>query len=158
MKTWLIAGIGAGLVILSSLYMATEEDNIMPLAIVCVIVFLTYLSWTKVSVSMHLPTPAYSQFDLFRDLEPSDQTRVNPWVGFLQEDVYKDKYGPIGDFEGNIDKAQMYEFDVSSFTEILRATDIPSCKNIEKDLSTVSKDAMTAAEQKCFDDIISLQG
>jgi hypothetical protein len=36
-------------------------------------------------------------------MEPADQTRVNPWVGILQEDVYVNRTGPIGTFTGNDD-------------------------------------------------------
>ena len=34
-------------------------------------------------------------------MEPADQTRENPWLGFLQEDVRVKRTGPIGDFIGN---------------------------------------------------------
>ena len=33
-------------------------------------------------------------------MEPADQTRENPWLGFLQEDVRKNRTGPIGNFTG----------------------------------------------------------
>ncbi len=33
-------------------------------------------------------------------MEPADQTRENPWIGFIQEDVRKNRTGPIGDFIG----------------------------------------------------------
>ena len=36
-------------------------------------------------------------------MEPATQTRVNQWTGFLQEDVYINRTGPIGDFVGNED-------------------------------------------------------
>jgi hypothetical protein len=49
------------------------------------------------------PNPDAPAFTVFRDMEPSDQTRVNVWTGFLQEDVYKNRTGPIGDFVGNDD-------------------------------------------------------
>jgi hypothetical protein len=41
-----------------------------------------------------------NQFDVFRDMEPADQTRENPWLGFLQEDVRVKRTGPIGEFIG----------------------------------------------------------
>jgi len=42
-----------------------------------------------------------SQFDVFRDMEPSSQTRENAWVGFLQDDVHRTSGGSYGDFTGN---------------------------------------------------------
>jgi hypothetical protein len=42
-----------------------------------------------------------NQFDVFRDMEPSSQVRENPWVGFLQEDLTRNRTGPIGTFVGN---------------------------------------------------------
>jgi hypothetical protein len=48
------------------------------------------------------PTMAFdNQYDVFRDMEPSSQVRENPWVGFLQEDLTKNRTGPVGDFVGN---------------------------------------------------------
>jgi len=47
-----------------------------------------------------------SQFTVFRDMEPADQTRVNPFMGILQEDVYANRTGPIGTFVGNDDYAK----------------------------------------------------
>lgn len=44
-------------------------------------------------------------------MEPADQTRENPWLGFLQEDVRKNRTGPIGNFIGYDDpspKAPLY--------------------------------------------------
>jgi hypothetical protein len=55
-----------------------------------------------------------TQFDVFRQMEPADQTRVNPWMGILQEDVYENRAGPVGDFVGNDDYAKnapLYPFD-----------------------------------------------
>jgi len=43
---------------------------------------------------------SYSQFDVFRDMEPKSQIRENPWVGFIQEDVRRTS-GSLGDFTGN---------------------------------------------------------
>lgn len=132
----------------------------VPFGMVITIGFLFYITWMRLSVSKmgSSSSTTYSQFDVFRDMQPEDQTRVNPWAGFLQEDVYKDKYGPIGDFEGNPDKGQMYDFDTSDFLEVMRATDVPSCKGIEKDLSAMSKADMDEAQTQCLKDITSLQG
>lgn len=42
-----------------------------------------------------------NQYDVFRDMEPQSQVRENPWMGFLQEDLTKNRTGPIGNFVGN---------------------------------------------------------
>jgi len=42
-----------------------------------------------------------NQYDVFRDMEPNSQVRENAWVGFLQEDLTKNRTGPIGTFTGN---------------------------------------------------------
>ena len=39
------------------------------------------------------------QSDIFQD----PLIRANPWIGFIQEDIYKDPNGPIGDFQGKSD-------------------------------------------------------
>jgi len=44
--------------------------------------------------------PPYYDTD-FLLKETDTQRREGAWVGFLQEDVYKDRTGPIGDFVGN---------------------------------------------------------
>jgi hypothetical protein len=50
--------------------------------------------------------PAYdNQYEVFRDMEPNSQVRENPWVGFLQEDLTKNRTGPIGNFTGNDSKS-----------------------------------------------------
>ena len=72
---------------------------------VVVVLYLMYMAYTRFP-----PAPARisqtvaasdNQFDLFRDMEPADQTRENPWLGFLQEDVRVKRTGPIGEFVGN---------------------------------------------------------
>jgi hypothetical protein len=69
-----------------------------------VVLFLLYLAYKRLP-----PAPARisqtvavydNQFDVFRDMEPADQTRENPWIGFIQEDVRVKRTGPIGDFIG----------------------------------------------------------
>jgi len=51
----------------------------------------------QISQSVH----AYdNQYDVFREMEPNSQVRENPWVGFLQEDLTKNRTGPIGNFTG----------------------------------------------------------
>jgi hypothetical protein len=54
--------------------------------------------------------PPYYDFD-FMHTETDTTRREGAWVGFLQEDVYKNRTGPIGDFVGNdspSDKAPLY--------------------------------------------------
>jgi hypothetical protein len=71
---------------------------------VVMVLYLLYLAYKRFP-----PAPARisqtvaandNQFDVFRDMEPADQTRENPWFGFLQEDVRVKRTGPIGDFIG----------------------------------------------------------
>jgi hypothetical protein len=73
------------------------------------VLYLMYLAYTRFP-----PAPARisqtvaahdNQFDVFRDMEPADQTRENPWLGFLQEDVRVKRTGPIGDFIGDDSKS-----------------------------------------------------
>ena len=102
-------GFAGSLMILSSVYLLSK-GYFMPIAAVFVIAFLMWLTWTRLQASIvSQPPPAEespSQFDVFRQMESADQTRVNPWVGFLQEDVYANRTGPIGNFVGNDDYAK----------------------------------------------------
>lgn len=89
----------------------------MPIAAVLAIGLLLWLAWLRIKpgVVSQPPPPeeSPSQFDVFREMESADQTRVNPWTGFLQEDVYANRTGPIGDFVGNDDyvkNAPLYPF------------------------------------------------
>lgn len=67
-------------------------------------VILAYLAYTHVPAApatISKTVPAYdNQFEIFRDMEPKDQTLENSWVGFLQENVRAGRTGPIGDFIG----------------------------------------------------------
>jgi hypothetical protein len=81
-------------------------------------VILAYLAYTHVPVApaqISQTVPAYdNQFEVFRDMEPADQTRENSWVGFLQENVRAGRTGPIGDFIGensSSGSAPLYYFD-----------------------------------------------
>ena len=91
-----------------------QLGKFMPLAAIMVIAFMGWLMINRVKptvVSRPPPNPDAPAFTVFRDMEPADQTRVNVWTGFLQEDVYKNRTGPIGDFVGNDDvskKAPLY--------------------------------------------------
>jgi hypothetical protein len=86
----------------------------MPLAAVFVVAFVLYLTIMRMKKSEPPPQEeSPSQFDVFRQMEPADQTRVNPWTGILQEDVYVNRTGSIGDFVGNDDytkNAPLYPF------------------------------------------------
>ena len=158
LPVWQLAtvGIAGSLLIFTSIYLVTR-GYFTPIAIVAVLAFLISLTVARasstrppISESQEMP---YTQFTLFRDMESGDQTRVNPWMGFLQEDVYTNRTGPIGDFEGNNDpspKAQLYPFEGGGG---VRAADIPSCKNIERDLSNIPVTNMNALELKCKTDL-----
>jgi len=89
----------------------------MPLASVVLMMFLGWLMFKRIApsvLSQPPPDPTAPAFTVFRDMEPADQTRVNVWTGFLQEDVYQNRTGPIGDFVGNDDvskNAPLYAID-----------------------------------------------
>ena len=105
LPTWqfvLVATAGATS-LFTSLYLL-RRGYVVPIAAAIVAVFLLYITYTRL-LSSHPPPPdeSPSQFDVFRQMEPADQTRVNPWVGILQEDVYVNRTGPIGNFVGNDD-------------------------------------------------------
>lgn len=110
---YIFVGIAGSLMIMSSLYLVTQ-GYIMPFASVVVIGFIMWMTWTRMNVSKPPPPEeSPSQFDVFRQMESADQTRENPWVGFLQEDVYANRTGPIGTFVGNDDnaaRAPLYAF------------------------------------------------
>ena len=109
----ILLAIAGSLMILSSFYLL-QQGQVMPLAAVGVIAFLGWLVFMRIipsAMSKPPPNPDAPAFTVFRDMEPADQTRVNVWTGFLQEDVYKNRTGPIGDFVGNDDvskKAPLY--------------------------------------------------
>jgi hypothetical protein len=79
---------------------------------VLVIALLLFLAIYRIQASETSKPPPTddetggSQFTVFRDMEPADQTRVNPFMGILQEDVYVNRTGPIGTFVGNDDYAK----------------------------------------------------
>lgn len=68
-----------------------------------------YLIWLSISTIKTSCPPRVSQavnaydnqYDVFRDMESKSQVRENPWMGFLQEDLTKNRTGPIGNFIGN---------------------------------------------------------
>ena len=84
---------------------------LIAVGIVAVLIYLTSLRAQKTVPPVQEDSP--SQFDVFRQMEPADQTRVNVWTGILQEDVYANRTGPIGNFVGNMDyvkNAPLYSF------------------------------------------------
>ena len=108
-----LLAIAGSFMILSSFYLL-QQGQVMPLAAVVVIAFLGWMLYKGMLpnvMSRPPPDPNAPAFTVFRDMEPADQTRVNVWTGFLQEDVYKNRAGPIGNFVGNDDfvpKAPLY--------------------------------------------------
>ena len=108
-----LLAIAGSFMILSSFYLL-QQGQVMPLAAVVVIAFLGWMMYMRILpnvMSRPPPDPNAPAFTVFRDMEPADQTRVNVWTGFLQEDVYKNRTGPIGNFVGNDDfvpKAPLY--------------------------------------------------
>jgi hypothetical protein len=77
--------------------------KVIGVIIVISLIFVTVVQLVPL-IPSKIPQPAFfkdSQFEVFRDMEPSSQTRENPWVGFLQEDVHANRTGPVGNFEGN---------------------------------------------------------
>ena len=51
--------------------------------------------------------------ELFENfMEP--EIRANPWIGILQEDVYKDPSGPIGKFTGKIVDTSTPVYEITS--------------------------------------------
>ena len=75
--------------------------KVLALVIIAVLMYLAYTRFPPAPARISQPVAAYdNQFEVFRDMESADQTRENPWLGFLQEDVRKNRTGPIGDFTG----------------------------------------------------------
>lgn len=75
--------------------------KLLALLLVMSLLFMAYVRFPPAPARISQPVAAYdNQFDVFRDMEPKTQTRENPWLGFLQEDVQKNRTGPIGNFEG----------------------------------------------------------
>ena len=113
LPTWqavLVATTGS-FMIFTSLYLL-RRGYVVPIASVLVVAFLLFLAFIRIQKSVDSQPPPVddgtggSQFDVFRQMEPADQTRVNPWTGILQEDVYVNRTGPIGSFVGNDDYAK----------------------------------------------------
>jgi hypothetical protein len=76
--------------------------KIIGVIIVIGLIFMTVVRIVPPSKKISQPVSSNdNQFEVFRDMEPASQTRENPWMGFLQEDLNKNQTGPIGDFDGN---------------------------------------------------------
>ena len=108
LPTWqfVLVAITGAMTIFTSLYLL-RRGYVAPLAAVFAIAFVLYVTAMRMKTSAPPPTEeSPSQFDVFRQMEPADQTRVNPWTGILQEDVYVNRTGPIGTFVGNDDYAK----------------------------------------------------
>lgn len=76
--------------------------KIIAVVVVLTLMYFAYTKFPPAPARISQSVPAYdNQFEVFRDMEPADQTRENPWLGFLQEDVRVKRTGPIGDFTGN---------------------------------------------------------
>lgn len=75
--------------------------KLLAILIVTFFLFMAYMRFPQAPARISQPVAAYdNQYDVFRDMEPKTQTRENPWLGFLQEDVQKNRTGPIGNFVG----------------------------------------------------------
>ena len=111
LPTWqfVLVAIAGAMTIFTSLYLL-RRGYVAPIASVLAVGFVLYLLVSRVGASVtSRPPPSEespSQFDVFRQMEPADQTRVNPFMGILQKDVYVNRTGPIGTFVGNDDYAK----------------------------------------------------
>ena len=111
LPTWqfVLVAIAGAMTIFTSLYLL-RRGYVAPIASVLAVGFVLYLLVSRVGASVtSRPPPSEespSQYDVFRQMEPADQTRVNPFMGILQEDVYVNRTGPIGTFVGNDDYAK----------------------------------------------------
>ena len=75
--------------------------KLIAVAVVLALLYLAYKRLPPAPARISQTVAAHDkQFDVFRDMEPTDQTRENPWLGFLQEDVRVKRTGPIGEFIG----------------------------------------------------------
>jgi hypothetical protein len=78
---------------------------------VLIVLGLIYMSLKRFPKPNELPDSdgpftRYSQYEVFRDLEPNMQTRTNPMTGFLAEDIDLNSKGSIGTFRGREDNAR----------------------------------------------------
>jgi hypothetical protein len=127
---FVLVAIAGSFAILTAVYLLSR-GYVAPLITVFLVAFLMYMTSLRAQTS--LPPPQQespSQFDVFRQMEPADQTRVNVWTGILQEDVYANRTGPIGIFVGNDDYAKnapLYPFnDGTSYDKSISARNCPT--------------------------------
>ena len=75
--------------------------KLIAVVVVLYLMYMAYIRFPPAPAKISQTVAAHdNQFDVFRDMEPADQTRENPWLGFLQEDVRVHRTGPIGEFIG----------------------------------------------------------
>jgi len=89
----------SGIIMLASSLVLLSKGQILPLVISIALVYSV------------INAPPIKQFipeynDRYDGIEEKSEILVNPWVGFLQEDVYKNPQGSIGNFTGNEEKLQ----------------------------------------------------
>jgi len=88
--------------------------KILGVVVVLTVVYYSIIRLPRPPAKISQPVSTRdNQFDVFRDMEPRSQTRVNQMVGFLQEDLGPFRTGPIGDFVGadsDPGNARLYEF------------------------------------------------
>jgi hypothetical protein len=105
-KQAVFVAIAGSFMILTALYLF-RNGSVVPLASVGILAFLMYITVIRMKPAVESKPPSTTSdataYTVFRSMEPADQTRVNPWVGILQEDVYANRTGPIGTFVGNDD-------------------------------------------------------
>jgi hypothetical protein len=156
LPTWQYASVGiTGMLVLGTSLYLIHEGYFLPATVLIVIAVALVVAYLRVTDSEPSEPPPMqeTQFTVFRSMEPADQTRVNPWTGFLQEDVYANPFGPIGTFVGNDDvtpKAPLYPYK-STTTSV--AAYIPSCQKLERDLSGMSQMQVNALVQQCQADM-----
>jgi hypothetical protein len=115
LPTWqlVLVAIAGAMTLFTSLYLL-RRGYVAPIASVLAVAFVLYITISRMMLSRPPSSEeSPSQYDVFREMEPADQTRVNPWIGILQEDVYANHTGPIGNFTGNDDyvkNAPLYPF------------------------------------------------
>ena len=129
--------------------------KIIGIVIILGLLWFAYTRFPPAPARISQTVPAYdNQFEVFRDMEPADQTRENPWLGFLQEDVRQNRTGPIGDFIGNespVPHAPLYTFETMGPT--IDTNSIPSCKLLTQDLSNIPPSTIQTMQQNCENDV-----